>query len=304
MVVLKSRSYARCVREGLAVPFIHYGTILKLAWPFLLLTTVAYALLVSNSLEFVLVSLSGGVLQATAKALFFLLSFILFRITLEVIYWWHLRKWVELGYLPSVHSWQVWRGLFAMGRRVAVYILSQFLVFLPLGVLVAGYVYLLVSYRMDALPATIWVWIGLVVLGSLLLLFSLYLRVQAYHVAMAYLLGEERLWKAIRTLRWSRRYTGRSLAVIFLTGLAACVVLFPFVLPSLLCSYVDSLAFISLLEGDAVDLPTYYYWFGLAAHGVASFGLSFADLLTLYPFCLNWGALRCVEEARGKKLPN
>lgn len=297
-IVLKSRSYARCLREGLAFPFLHIGTILKFSWPFLLLETIVYALLLSSSTDFLFDILAGGGQQAIVWFLFLSLLFLLWGVALETTFWLHLRKWVDLGYLPSVHLGQVWQDWLRMAGRVTLYILGLLLVSLPLALLGMGYLYLWETFRLGAFPATIWAWSGMTALGLLLIMFYLYILALIYQVAMEYLLGQENILDAIRMLRWSKRYVGRTVAVMLLAFLAVCVVVFPFLLPSTLCSYVDLLAFQTILQGDAVDLPGYYSWVRFGAFGLAGFVLFLSQLLLLFPLCLNWGALHQIEKDR------
>ena len=276
--IIKPRSYVSCLREGLSYPLTHFTLIARFVWP----AAIIYILLslASTLLALRLMEGYGTALIVTVSLLEFFdllgFSFYLGHVV------WQQRKLVELGYIPRVWPWQVWREMKSpMLRSLICMLIFDFLLFLALGALACG----------GLLGVRFFIWLSPV---PLVLLFFL------LPVMQHYLFSTDTFSASLETFRV--RYLWRLLAIVLLSGLVMLIVLFVGALPLCLTTYIDVQSMTAAAMGDTVGLPGYFPVLRVLAVCILQFVALCTLLFVLYPQLFHWGAATAIEKERRERL--
>ena len=276
--IIKPRSYVSCLYEGLSYPLTHFTLIARFVWPAALIYIV-----LSLAVTLLALKLLGGqntalVVTVSVLELSDLLGFSLYLG--HVV--WQQRKIVEVGYIPRVWPWQVWREMRTpMLRSLICMVLVDVLLFLAFGVLVLGYV-LGLRFLMWLSPVP-------VVLSFFLL-----------PVMQHYLFSTDSFSTSLDTFRF--RYLWRLLAIVLLSGFVMLLVLFVGALPLGLTTYIDVQSMMAAAVGDTTGVPGYFPVLRILAVCILQFVALFAGLLVLYPQLFHWGAVTAIEKERQERL--
>ncbi len=277
--VLRSRSYYRCLGDGILLLMNKIGTVAGFLWPAALLymvVSVAYAVLGGEAWQREAYVIGMGVVSLLASAVY------------GACIVWQQRKLVETGSLPKARVWKVWREVLpSLWRLLAMWCIGLVVAF------VLVFAYALVVALLPSLAMA-----GKVSLG--VLFFVVYFLVAAWltQVGFEYLLSGVSLRKAFGSMSWGRHYYGRTLLLVFVTALLCLVVSLVMSCPAMVCSYVEGLALSMRLEGDLDDLPSSFSLILSIAWLLSALGSCVCHLLFCFPLCLNWGATHAIERER------
>jgi len=295
--VLKQRSYARCLRDGLATGLKNTGSWIRLSWPVVLAFSVLYACFCTLLPNIPVLPASGHSWQTCGVVALIGIMMFLAEIGVYACTFWHQHKLIDLGYLPEVRLWNEWHsvaGVFIRVLRIALvglgiwilYLCLSYAIFHGLGTMTTG-------------PATAkWMWLLVGISLLMLLLLKLWLMGSCCIVIMEYVLGKTSLAMAFRSYAWGKRYLGRTIIVGLLSVLIALLLWALMSLPMFLCNHVDNIVGNMLLEGEVAVLPTYYPVFRFTVMIISALASCFSILLVLYPLCFNWGAMHAIESER------
>ncbi|MBQ8051128.1 MAG: hypothetical protein IJ197_06080 [Bacteroidaceae bacterium] len=276
--IIKPRSYVSCLSQGLSYPLVHFTDILRFTWP---------AILVSTLLT-VAIALYGVTLMMQSSPALFVVALVLelldilgFSYYLAHVVW-QQRRLVELGYIPRVRPWHVWRELVSPFWR-------SVLCSLVIDVL---FVISVVAFSVGLIlpPLQLLLWLSPVPLVLLLFLLP---------VSQHYLFTGDSLSRSFD--HFHVRYMGRLLAIVVLSGLVVLLIVALGAMPFGIVSYIDAQSTIGLLTGDAAQLPSYFPWLRLLSIFILQFVALCAFPLMLYPQLFHWGAVTAIEQEREGK---
>ncbi len=296
--VLKTRGYGKCLRDGFAVSLKQFGVILKLSWPVALLFALLYAWFQSQSNGVIMAVMEGQAFHALVFVMGAGVLTAVAGVAFQACIVWHQRRMAELGYLPSVSIWHVWKNVLRVFFRVLVATLIELVVWLVFLGICGWVIYFSASHLLSgsAVPAWRWGVIGL----ECFVFFILFILLTGLvcQVFMEYLLGKGSLAEAFASLKWGRRYLGHSLLVAFVGLISFAVVWLVISLPSVVFNYIDGITLGMALEGETASLPGYYPWLRFLGWLLSGLGYCFGLLFVFFPLCFNWGAIHAIENER------
>ncbi|MCD8304083.1 MAG: hypothetical protein LUC86_04575 [Prevotellaceae bacterium] len=286
--VLRSRSYYRCLGDGILLLMNKMGSLAGFLWPAAVLYTVVSVVCLHLEKGLYQPILRDEVWPAEAYVLGLGVLTLLASAVFGACIVWQQRKLVETGSLPKARVWKVWREVLpSLGRLLALWCIALVVA------LVLVFAYALIVALLPSLAMAAKVSLGV-------LLFVVFFLVAAWlvQVGFEYLLSGVSLRKAFGSMSWGRRYYGRTLLLVFVSAMLCLVVSLVMSCPAMVCSYVEGLALSMRLEGDLDDLPSSFSLILSIAWLLSALGSCLSQLLFCFPLCLNWGATHAIEQER------
>ncbi len=302
-VVFKHRSHYRCFRDGGAFVLKNFNAIFRYLWPFALVYMVLTVVFYHYQRAVVADILTGNLWPAQAYAMLLCLATNIAALLYCSVLVWQQRSLATAGSLPKEKIRKVWRELLRDFWRVIkvavifgvlaciIFIIGVFLYTMPAPAPVADVDIEVVSHGGAY-------WFTMIVGWIVIICLSLLLLGVAYQVCFEYLIGGTSLKAAFGSLKWSRRYFGRNMLMAFVSLLVAAVVIAFFSIPSITCSYIDTILIAMMLDEEVADLPSYYPCISILAWLLTALGYCLATLFVAFPLLLNWGAIHATESQR------
>jgi len=313
--VLKPRSYVGSLYEGLKMPLLHFGKMFRLLWPVVLL--VCWVNVVVHGVEYEVLS-GAAAAQVLDKAdVVWLCVFEVVALLAATLLMAHVvfqqRGVVTAGVVPDLSLRKSWRQVVALFPRSLV---SLLIVLLLVGGMVAsitlGFHFPLENATPDetvsemgtaqSAPALVIggeetpaphspLAIALGLGGGVVFLAMLLVMVP---VLMQFLLTQDGLGASFRAFRW--RNMGRTLAVLFLSGLLALAIVAIGALPDVLITYTDVQVVMARQQGDLLRLPAIFPALRVIGVLFSSCFAIYAFLFVAWPLLFEWGGTQSQKD--------